>query len=252
MRITFLGTGNAFAPGRDWSCILVEEAILLDAGPTVLANLKHLGADPARIRHIFISHFHGDHFLGLPFLLLEYHFKTRTTAPLTIIGPAGIAALVTRAMELAFPDIAVRGWPRPLHFVEVTPGTPQEADGLSFEAVPMEHSRDTLDAYGYRLHLPDGILAYSGDTGMTPALETLLDGARAVILEATEQDASPLHLSPAAIRALRDRLPAACTVLLTHLDRVDASTWAGFDVRVPNDLETITLEAVPGMARGAV
>jgi ribonuclease BN (tRNA processing enzyme) len=251
MRITFLGTGNAFAPGRDWSCILVDDSILLDAGPTLLANLKRLPAEPTAIRHIFISHFHGDHFFGLPFLLLEYHFMSRTDAPLAIIGPAGIEAMVQRAMDLAYPDVQQFGWPRPMHFLEAVPGTRQAIDGITFETVPMEHTDGVIAAHGYRLHLADGILAYTGDTRVTPALDDLITEARAVILEATAQDHSSIHLGRAAVRTLLDRMPADCTVFLTHLDGVDASCWRDFDAIVAEDLQTFTLDAAPCQARGA-
>jgi ribonuclease BN (tRNA processing enzyme) len=244
MRIAFLGTGNAFAPGRDWSCMLVDGTILLDAGPAVLASLKRLPADLAAIRHVFISHFHGDHCFGLPFLLLEYHFLSRTTAPLTIVGPPGIEAWTRDAMRLAFPDVAPKGWPRPITFVEAQAGAPQTADGLTFTAVPMAHAEGYMQAFGYRVMLPNGVLAYSGDTRMTDALYTLVDGARAIILEATEVDESVYHLGRAEILALLDAVPVDSTVFLTHLDSPDPTPWLELPVVVPEDMETFTLDGV--------
>ena len=109
MEITFLGTGNAFAPGRSWAAMLVNRHIMLDAGPAVLMNMKKLGVDPAEVTHIFITHFHGDHFLGLPFLFLEYNFMSKTDKPLWITGPVGIEDKARQALELAYPDVAPRG-----------------------------------------------------------------------------------------------------------------------------------------------
>lgn len=242
MRIAFLGTGNAFAPGRAWSCLLVDGTILLDAGPAVLAALKRLPAAPAAIRHVFISHFHGDHCLGLPFLLLEYHFLSRTAAPLTIVGPPGVEAWTRAAMRLAFPDVAEKAWPRPITFVEAQAGAPQTVDGLTFSAVPMAHADGLLEAFGYRLHLPDGVLAYSGDTRMTDALYALIDDARAIVLEATEIDESVYHLSRTEIAALLAAVPADRTVFLTHLDSPDPTPWQDLPVVIPEDLESFALE----------
>ncbi|HOS44198.1 MAG TPA: MBL fold metallo-hydrolase [Armatimonadota bacterium] len=252
MQIVFLGTGNAFAPQRDWSCMLVNGTILLDAGPTLLANLKRLPADPAAIRHIFISHFHGDHCFGLPFLLLDYHFLSRTDAPLAIIGPPGIEAWTREAMALAFPDVAGKGWPRPITFVEARAGETQSALGLRFMPLHMAHADGFLEAFGYRLLLSDGILAYSGDTRMTEALYTLIDGAHAVIIEATEYDESPYHLGHAEVKALLAALPPDCTVFLTHLDSPGPGPWDDLPVIIPDDLQMFTLGAAPSRPpRGA-
>lgn len=235
MKITYLGTGNAFAPQRDWASILVNDGILLDAGPSLLVNLKRLGIDPAAIHHIFISHIHADHFFGLPFLLLDYYFLSKTQQPLTLIGPPGMEARLKHLMALAYPELADRDWPRPMTFVEAAAGTVQTVNGLSFSAVPMVHLPELLTAFGYRLQLADGILAYSGDTAMTPALSTLMADARVCILEATAQDVSPVHLGRDAIRQLRAQAPAGCAILLNHLDTPDAAAWQGMDVLVPQD-----------------
>jgi ribonuclease BN (tRNA processing enzyme) len=245
MQIAFLGTGNAFVPQRDWSCLLVNGTILLDAGPTALANLKRLPVDPAAVRHVFISHFHGDHCFGLPFLLLDHHFMSRTETPLAIIGPPGVEAWTRQAMTLAFPDVAGKGWPRPITFVEAEAGMTRTVDGLTYTPVQVAHGDGLLQAFGYRLSLPDGVLAYSGDTRMTASLYTLIAEARVVILEATEFDAPLYHLGRPEIVMLLAALPAECTVFLTHLDSPGPGPWGDLPVIIPEDLQTFTLEALP-------
>lgn len=241
MKLTFLGTGNAFVPQRDWGCILVDDTTLLDAPPSALRNLKRLGRDPAAIRHICISHFHGDHFFGLPFLLLDYHFVSRTDMPLTIIGPPGIAVRTRQVMELAYADLADRGWPRPMHFVEVEAGITQEADGLTFSAIQMDHGDATVLAFGYRLYLADGVLAYSGDTRMTEALFTLCNGACAAVLEASAQDVSSVHLGREALRRVLAGIADDCMVFLNHLDTPDGDAWRELRAIVPEDLQSYTI-----------
>lgn len=238
MKITFLGSGNAFTPERDCATILVDDAILLDAGPGVLLNLKRLHIPPADIRYVFISHFHADHFFGIPFLLLEYHFLSRTDTPLTIIGPAGIERMVRQVMELAYPDVAQRGWPRPMCFIEVTPGAVQSAGDFSFRAFPMAHGNAQLTAYGYRLYLESGVLAYSGDTAMTEQLLNLIEGARVLILEAASSDESIVHLGRDDIRRLLDQIPSTTHVVLNHLDIPGEEAWQGMNVLIPHDRQT--------------
>ncbi|MHB9134141.1 MAG: MBL fold metallo-hydrolase [Armatimonadota bacterium] len=247
MKLSFLGTGNAFAPQRDWSSILVNDRILLDAGPSMLVNLKRLKANPATIRYLFISHFHGDHFLGVPFLLLEYHFITRTDEPLTIIGPPGVEEHIRQLMELAYPDVVRLGWPRPMQFIEAQANTTQSVDDLTFSAIRMAHMSETMIAYGYRLHLPDGVLAYSGDTSMTSALFQLVAGAQVIILEASSEETSTVHLGKEALRTLLARIGEDSIVFFTHFDTPEDDPWQGFNAIVPHDLESYDITLSTGL-----
>ena len=76
--------------GRYQACIHLRPAggspVLLDCGTTSLSALKRLGIDPGEIAAVFVSHLHGDHFGGLPFLILDGQFSRRTR-PLTLVGP---------------------------------------------------------------------------------------------------------------------------------------------------------------------
>jgi ribonuclease Z len=94
IRLVFLGTGAAIPSlRRALPTLAVEfpgETILLDCSEGTQQQLMSAGLSPSRIRHIFISHLHGDHIFGLPGLLTSQHLLARET-PLTIWGPAGIA-----------------------------------------------------------------------------------------------------------------------------------------------------------------
>ena len=107
MRVRFLGSGDAFGSGgRFNTCFLVEGGaggFLIDCGASSLIAMRKFGVDPNRIRTVFVSHLHGDHFGGLPFLLLDAQFYSRRTAPLTLVGPPGLRERLTGAMELFFP-----------------------------------------------------------------------------------------------------------------------------------------------------
>ena len=106
LRLTFLGSGDAFGSGgRLQTCMLVESdghRWLLDCGATSLVALRRAGIDPATIDAILISHLHGDHFGGVPFVLLDGQFR-RGVRPLVVAGPAGVEARVAAAMEALFP-----------------------------------------------------------------------------------------------------------------------------------------------------
>src|SRR5262245_30634534 len=97
--VLFIGTGAAFGSGgRRNSAILVREAgrtLLLDCGPTTLSGLKQLGVDPLEIDAVALSHFHGDHIAGFPFLLLDYVYAHPRERPMAIIGPPGVESRLT-------------------------------------------------------------------------------------------------------------------------------------------------------------
>ena len=86
MRLTIVGSGDAFGSGgRFNTCFWLETAkgtLLVDCGASSLVALKARGLDHARIDGIILSHLHGDHFGGLPFLLLDAQFPqpARATA----------------------------------------------------------------------------------------------------------------------------------------------------------------------------
>ena len=93
MQLRFVGCGDAFGSGgRLNTCFHVsgrEANFLIDCGASALPALKRLEIDRNEIDLILITHFHGDHFAGLPFVLLDAQFSRRTR-PLTIAGPQGI------------------------------------------------------------------------------------------------------------------------------------------------------------------
>src|SRR3972149_2362111 len=106
VEILFLGSGDAFGSGgRFQTCFHVRaEAtqFLIDCGASSLIAMKRFGVDPSSLDIILLSHLHGDHFGGLPFLILDAQFSRRTR-PLVIAGPPGVEARVRDAMEVLFP-----------------------------------------------------------------------------------------------------------------------------------------------------
>ena len=101
--VTFAGSGDAFGSGgRYQACIHLRpdgaSPVLLDCGATSLSALKRLGLHPGEITAVFVSHLHGDHFGGLPFLILDEQFSRRTR-PLADIE-AHLAQLTARRVIL--------------------------------------------------------------------------------------------------------------------------------------------------------
>lgn len=220
LELSFLGSGNAFTPnGRYWSSFLLNGRYLFEAPPTLLPHLKRLGVSLTDIRTVFISHFHGDHFLGLPLLLLEYLHVTPRREDLYIVGPPGVEEMMERLAEMAFPNLshADAGYQR--RYLEVEPNRQQTVDDVCFQAFPMKHSRGKLASFGYRLQLAGKVLAYTGDTELCDELFALAAEADVLVLDCNYiQGEGPDHLSFADVPDIRKRLPLSTTIILTHLE----------------------------------
>ena len=216
--LLFLGSGNAFVSGRYWASVLLNGRYLFDASPIVLPHLKQCQVPPEEIEAIFISHFHADHFFGIPFLLLEYAELARRTKDLTIFGPPGIQERVRTLVQAGYPHLLDREKTYAEHYVDLRDGLQGEVDGLKFLARSVNHV-DDFECFGFRVEVEGRTVAYSGDTMMCDALLELADGADVFVVECScwGDDCGP-HLTPNDVRELRRRLGPKPTFVLTHLD----------------------------------
>jgi ribonuclease BN (tRNA processing enzyme) len=106
MKLHILGCGDAFGSGgRHQSAYLVQASdrlFLLDCGPTTLLAMKRAGFDPCRLDVVFLSHLHGDHCAGLPFLFIDYLYRKPRLRPLQIAGPPGTERKVIELFRLMY------------------------------------------------------------------------------------------------------------------------------------------------------
>lgn len=182
VRIRFLGSGDAFgAGGRFQTCMHLQadsgSPMLLDCGSSSLVTMKRAGVDPADIETVALTHLHGDHFGGLPFLILDGQFRHRQR-PLRVGGPPGTEERLRAAMEVLFPGSSRAQRHFDVSVVELEPSAPLALGPATVTAFPVEHASGA-PAYALRVALGGRQIAYSGDTQWT---ETLRDAARGVDL----------------------------------------------------------------------
>ncbi len=212
--LLFLGSGNAFgAGGRAFSSFLLNGRYLFDCGPTLLQQLQRAGVSSGDIEAVFVSHFHADHFFGLPFLLLDAKFSGRTR-DLTIVGPPGIEARTRNLLQLGYPNLAANT-NYALRYVEVADGHETEFEGLSLKAAQVSHV-DELECFGFRAEIDGRSLVYTGDTTLCEGLLKLVAGADVIVTECSCADV-PVHLSPDGVAAVVRHAPGA-KIIVTHLD----------------------------------
>jgi ribonuclease BN (tRNA processing enzyme) len=216
--VRFLGTGDAFGDGgRFQACILVSARdlrLLIDCGATSPLAMKRASIDPNDMDAVIVSHFHGDHFGGIPYLILDGQFRRRTR-PLTIAGPTGIAERVRAQMEAAFPGSSATTQRFPIVFSEIA-GTATHIAGAEVYGVPVDHTPGA-SAIGLRMRVEGRTIAYSGDTAWTGSLPSLADRADLFICEAYSFDKPiPFHLSYSDVRTHREAIGAK-RLYLTHV-----------------------------------
>ena len=191
MQLQFIGCGDAFGSGgRQNTCFHVtgdRANFLIDCGATSLPALKRLGIARDAIDLILITHFHGDHFAGLPFLLLDAQFSRRNR-PLVIAGPQGIETRLAQVMEALFEHSSKT---RPKFELSVVA---LKAEGkVSFGAVdvtpfPVVHGESGGPFLAYRVETEGRVIAYSADTEWTETLIPLGRDADLFIAEAYYYD----------------------------------------------------------------
>ena len=232
MRLTIIGCGDAFgAGGRLHTSFHVrsqQSTFLIDCGATVLVGMRRLGLEPNDIDTVFVTHLHGDHFGGLPWLLIDGQYVSKRTRPLVVTGPRGIEARFLTAAETLYPGIttAERGFD--LIFREYQEQVPLEASGVSVTPFEVKHPSGA-PPYALRFTIDGKVVAFTGDTGWVDTLYQVAQGADLFISECFQYDVTiPIHLDYATIDANYARLGAK-RVLLTHMGEAMLSATGHVD-----------------------
>lgn len=220
MQLTVVGCGDAFGSGgRMQTCFHVAaggEQFLIDCGASSLISMEKLGLDPDAVSTVFITHLHGDHFGGLVWYLLHAHYVTRRTAPLTIVGPAGLGQRFATAAEALFPNSTKIERRFEMVFLEHAAGVSREAGGVRVTPFEVLHPSGATP-YALRFEGHDRVLSFSGDTKWVDSLLPTANGADLFICESFGFDQQVgFHMTWRDIEANLDRLGAR-RVLLTHM-----------------------------------
>ena len=182
---------------------MVDGRLLLDGGAPLLPHMKRVGVDAGAIEVVFLTHFHGDHTLGLPPFVLPRVFVD--PRPITFVGPEGIEEKLEALWDISWgPDWKTVMRPRFKVAYEVAEPEGKVA-GYKYETVRLDHG--TSGSNGYRIWVDGKILAYSGDTEPTAPLDELVEGADIAIVEATGPGDVFSHMSWDDATALKKRHP---------------------------------------------
>ncbi len=237
-KVTFVGCGDAFGSGgRFNTCFLVETPGLrftIDFGASSLVALRRLGIDPNTIDAVILTHFHGDHCGGVPFLLLDAALGARRRSPLAIIGPKDTRARLMAMGEALLPGMHKRAPQFALTYLDSGFHRPFRYGDLTVTSFPAAHT-DATNPASVRVEVNGKVVAYTGDSAWTDDMPALAKDADLFICESYFYD-TPVrfHLNHVDILQHREEL-APKRMVLTHfspemLARVDqASEECAYD-----------------------
>ena len=192
MEVFFVGVGEACDTQLANTSIHVQtsnyKCILCDCGFSVPHSYFNFCGDPDQLDMVWISHFHGDHFFGIPLLLLRL-WEMRRSKPLLIMGQEGIEETVFRAMDLAFHRFRSKLC-FDIQFIALEPGSAHEMSDVAFQSVQTLHSQRNLG-----LLIDDGQnrLYYSGDGRPTEEVAHLIHNCDLAVHEAFKLDEEIHH-----------------------------------------------------------
>jgi ribonuclease BN (tRNA processing enzyme) len=191
VRVTVVGSADAFnGAGRSHSCYLVEHEgcgrVMVDFGATALAAIRRIGRAPTEVDTFLVTHLHGDHIGGFPFLLIDAMFNAVRKTPLEIVGPVGTRDRIETLFHVAYGVVA--DFPRRFAYEvrEISPGEETQASGFTVRAYPAAHMDPPDLPLCLRVRAPtNASVAFSGDTEMCEGLFAAADGADLLIAECT-------------------------------------------------------------------
>jgi ribonuclease Z len=229
---------------------------LVDCGPGIVRRLSESDLYIGAIEHVFLTHQHGDHLLGVP-MLNNARWDLGNHAHLTIHGPASALAAVRRVTHAVFPDHRARLRKSVSFHVHSTalPVTDERIGAVLVRSAPARHS---VPAVAYRFDLSEGAVVFSGDTAPSETIAELARGADLLIHDATFSGSreagtnEPDHSTPRDAGHVADRAGVR-SLALVHLPpeasgfedeiRREASAVFHGEVLIPNDGDVIEVSS---------
>lgn len=220
--VRFVGSGDSFGSGgRFQTCILVDgpqSRFAMDFGTSSLIALAQQGIEHNSIDAILLTHLHGDHCGGVPFLLMDAMLGAKRTRPLIVAGPRDLRRRMAEMQEVLFPGSKVMTPKFPLEWIELEPGRTQSILDLNVTAERARHTVET-NPTALRVEVGGKVVSYTGDTEWTDDIAKVTQGADLLVAECYFFE-KPIkwHLNYPAIAEHRNDFGAK-RVILTHMSK---------------------------------
>jgi len=179
-RIYLLGTGSAVPIKRGLPCNVLRvdsDLYIFDVGESCQQRMLHMGLGLVKVKAVFITHMHGDHYLGLFGLLQSMHLLDKRDS-IEVVAPKALIDLLGYMIEGKLL--------KPTYSLQLSPlksGEVYSDSKISVYAFPVDH---IPDSYGYEIRLRSGRrIVYSGDTAYCEKIAEVAESADLLIHEST-------------------------------------------------------------------
>lgn len=208
MKLNIIGSGNIPSKYNSAS-YLIDDKILVDVPNGTCKILKNVGIEPSKISHILITHFHGDHFLDMPFMLLSKIFDNSECCNIYCdnTGESKIYDLT----KLAFPNEVekIKNYFKYVYNDEFS------IDEYEIEKILLEHE-EGLNAYGYIFSDNTQCVGFTGDSGLCDNIEKMAEKCNHLICDCNFIVGNKSHMGIDNLKELAMKYPN-CIFYTTHM-----------------------------------
>lgn len=240
--LIMLGSGGGPQIRKDRSepavlLIVNGTSYLIDCGSGTLRRMVEAGIDSTRVKTIFITHQHADHVMGLADVMADSIFSSSSALPglsLNIYGPPRTAQLVDAAVNYIMVPYTVFAQGKLVKDESIRhrfvahdidrPGLVYEDQNIKVIAAENSHFQMMPDAarraeksYAYRVETPQGVIAFTGDTGPSEAVAKLAEGADLLVSEVIND--KPMVERMERLAAIGNWSPERKAMVIAHMQR---------------------------------
>jgi len=203
LEILILGNGGAINDGLPYNAFVINGSLLCEAPPDIMLSINKNSIELSSIKTIYISHLHGDHIFGLPFIILSaffQHVSSEKKLSFKIVGPKNLEMVAENLVVNAFTSKhPCYQWMKEFCiFSEINKkSTPHFIDGFNTTIFKLDH---LVDTYGFSLATKDDCVdfAYIADTRWCKSVQNTLSNKPQLVLidlNGKENDPEPVHIS---------------------------------------------------------
>lgn len=181
MKLQIIGSGSIGASSFS-ACSLVNDELLIDMPNGIIKHMKKINVEVEKIKYIFITHFHGDHFCELPFYMI-YKFANKCSFETIIYGPKGTTEKVIGLMEMIFPH-AYEDMKDKINvkIIEHDGEEIQLENGITVRPIPVNHE-NFKPAYGYIVSDGEHTVGFSGDSMYDESIDEIVKNSEISVLD---------------------------------------------------------------------
>ncbi|OGO87126.1 MAG: hypothetical protein A2Y24_05970 [Clostridiales bacterium GWE2_32_10] len=217
MIVKMIGTGAILAT-RFSASALIDDKILIDVPNGAMKQIRRLGNKPENIDVVLLTHFHGDHYFDMPFLLFEQGLIRKREAPLHVVAPRGESYKIK--------DLFLRGYEEEtyeklaqntmLNIIEIDRDEEIELEGYKIKAVKVEHT-DSLKTLGYIIRKDGKSFGYTGDARLCDGIIAILNKTEKTVMDVSFIQKHDMHVGLEEAEELGAKYKEKCEIIATHM-----------------------------------